>query len=76
MNPEQELFSLLRQISKSHFALMRAVLSLQTNVHFISINFEAGIPPTAADKEKWRELREEFQKALQDAVAAMSGPES
>jgi|HubBroStandDraft_6_1064221.scaffolds.fasta_scaffold966048_1 hypothetical protein len=76
VSPEKELLDLLRQLSSSHFALMRAVLALQTNVNLISINFEAGVPPTDADKKHWQELRDEFQKQLQVAFAAMTEPPS
>jgi hypothetical protein len=76
VSPEEALVDLLRQLSKSHFALMKAVVSLQTNVHLISINFEAGLPPTDADKKEWQELRDEFQKQMQAAMAAMSEPRS
>jgi hypothetical protein len=76
VGPEETLLDLVRQLGNSHIALLRAVLALQTNVHLISIHLEAGVPPTDADKKKWQELREEFQKHIQAAFAAMSGPPS
>ena len=65
MNPEQALIDLLRQLSRSHFALMHAVFALEANVHLISISFEAGVAPTDADKKKWQEIRDQFQKHMQ-----------
>jgi hypothetical protein len=55
---------------------MQAVYALETNVHLITINFEAGVAPTDADKKKWQELRDEFQKQMQAALLAMAEPTS
>jgi hypothetical protein len=76
VNAELELLSLLRQQNKALIALMRAVLALSTNVHLLSINFEHGAPATEADKQKWQEGREEFNKRLQEAIAALAGETS
>lgn len=73
MIPEQELLiALLRQQNKSHLALMRAVLALSTHLQLLSINFENGVKPTEADKQKWQELRGEFQKHLERSIAALA----
>jgi hypothetical protein len=73
---ERELLSLLRQQHKSHMALMRAVLALSTTVNYLAINAELNAPASEADKQKWRELQEEFNKHIQEAIAALAGPAS
>jgi hypothetical protein len=76
VSPDQELISLLRQLTKSHFALLRAVSTLSAAVHYLTINAAHGAPVTEKDKQNWEELREQFNKQLQDAIAALAGPTS
>jgi hypothetical protein len=73
---DRELLALLRQQHKSHMALMRAVLTLSSIVEYLGLNVVHGMPATEKDKQRWQELREEFNKNLQDAIAALAGPTS